>query len=77
MVTQGGFCATNWDQTIGLPHINLFGGVSQYRRGVVGTTGGTGFQKNYKYDARFATEAPPNYPYSVYVFGGWKQSGGH
>ena len=76
MVTSGnsGFCAAAYTNSIGNPNINLFGGVSQYRRGVVGQVGGNGFNKNYKFDSRFVTEAPPNYPYSVYVFAGWSQS---
>ena len=77
MVTTGdnGFNASYWNQSIGNPYINLFGGVSQYRRGVVGQASGTGFRKNYKFDQRFLSDAPPNFPYSVYVFSQWKRSG--
>ncbi len=71
---NGGFRASAWNQSIGNPNINLYGGVTQYRRGVVGQVGGNGFNKNYKFDSRFVTEAPPHFPYSVYVFTGWKQS---
>jgi hypothetical protein len=78
MVTRGddGFGADRWDDSIGKPPINLFGGISQYRRGVVGRTSGTGFAKNYKFDPRFLTEAPPNFPYSLYLFDQWRQTAG-
>lgn len=80
MVTTGndGFGAENRYVNIGgNKYINLYGSLSQYRRGIVSQNGSTfrGFRKNYKYDTRFDTDAPPNYPYSVYEFGTWKHSG--
>ncbi len=76
LVTQGdnGFGADQRYNNIGQPSINLYGSVSQYRRGVVGTVGGTGYRKNYKYDTRFLANPPPFFPYSVYSFSQWKQT---
>lgn len=77
MVTAdgGGFNASNKYVNVGWPNINLYGSLAQYRRGVVGQVNGNGFLKNYKYDTRFYADAPPNFPYSVYTFTSWKQSG--
>lgn len=68
-----GFNAAYKYSNIGNPPINLYGSVSQYRRGVVGRVGGQGFRKNYKYDSRLLQMAPPHYPYSAYAFGLWDQ----
>jgi hypothetical protein len=44
------------------------GGIQQYQRQAVGTTGGTpvhivsGFGKNYQYDTRLMIMSPPSYP---------------
>ena len=78
MITSGddGFGAQQWNQSFGHPSISLFGGLTQYRRGLVGQTNGNGFRKNYRFDPRFMTDAPPFFPYSVYVFSRWMQSGG-
>lgn len=79
LVTSGdeGFGAANRYVPIGAPPINLYGSLSQKRRGVVGqiSTPMNGFTKNYKYDSRFHADAPPNFPYSVYVFSRWEQHG--
>jgi len=56
---------------LGNPAINLYGSLSQYRRGIVGAVGGWGFRKNYKYDTRLGQMAPPHYPYSAYAFALW------
>lgn len=80
MVTSdgGGFNADRYTSVIGKPPINLFGSLSQYRRGPVGqaTSPWRGYSKNYKFDVRFNSEAPPNFPYSVYVFSRWRQTSG-
>lgn len=77
MVTSdgGGFNAERYSTSIGAPHINLFGSLSQYRRGVVGQSGSgalRGYRKNYKFDARYEQNTPPNFPYSMYRFSDWK-----
>jgi hypothetical protein len=38
------------------------GSIAQRWRGIVGTSGGTGYLKNYKYDARLKYSSPPNFP---------------
>jgi len=82
MVTSGassgleGFSAY-WnasDLRVGLnrPDIHLYGSLSQYRRGTIWSGGSThGFDKVYKFDTRFFSDAPPSFPYSIYVFSGW------
>lgn len=77
LVTQGdnGFSATYRYQAIGTPRINLFGSISQYRRGVVGQVPSNGFRKNYRYDVRFLGQPPPHFPYSAYRFSDWSESG--
>ncbi len=62
------------------PYINLYGSISQYRRGVVGHRIGYyqgvpewgGYWKNYAYDVRFSGTPPPGMPYSAYAFGAWE-----
>ena len=75
LVTDGddGFNADFWNSDIGTPSINLYGSISQVRRGVVGRANGDGFSKNYKYDTRFIDEPPPHYPYSAYTIAQWEQ----
>lgn len=77
MVTSdgGGFNAANYTVAIGSPQINLYGSLSQFRRGAVGQTGSgafRGYQKNYKFDTRYEQNTPPNFPYSMYRFSEWK-----
>jgi Tfp pilus assembly protein PilX len=43
----------------GLGTLSVTGAIAQRFRGPVGTTGGTGFVKNYKYDDRFKYRSPP------------------
>lgn len=80
MVTSGddGFNASNRYVAIGSPYINLYGSLSQYRRGIVSRTGTPfqGYRKNWKFDTRFDADAPPHFPYSIYVFSDWRQGGG-
>jgi Tfp pilus assembly protein PilX len=38
------------------------GSIAQRWRGIVGTSGGTGYTKNYKYDARLKYSSPPYFP---------------
>ena len=74
-VTGGGFGAAGRSDRLGVPSINLFGGITQYRRGIVGYTSGRGFSKNYRYDARLLTQPPSQFPYSNYTISNWRQSG--
>ena len=72
----GGFNAQSYNVAFGRPPINLYGALSQYARGTIGQpSSGRGFSKNYKFDARFNSQAPPNYPYGTYSFTQWDQDG--
>lgn len=59
--------------------INLFGGIIQYRRGVVGRfemSGGLteGFRKHYNYDTRLLYMTPPSFPLAVSLkLKSWKE----
>jgi hypothetical protein len=77
MITSGGFNADENETEIGNKFINLFGGMSQYSRGVIGhnTSPFQGFHKNYKFDERYGSEmqeAPPSFPPSKYEFSSWE-----
>jgi len=74
LVTGGGFgCAGRYEE-LGNPGINLYGGVTQYRRGIVGQVGGNGFSKNYRYDDRLLVNPPAQFPYSAYEYAEWRQT---
>lgn len=68
----GGFGAENYNTRPLSGTINLYGGVQQYERIPVGdyVTNGSnlylvsGFLKNYRYDNRLLTIAPPGYPFT-------------
>lgn len=72
----GGFNAQYYTTVLGKPDINLFGSITQYRRGPVGqaTTPWRGYAKNYKYDDRYKADSPPFFPYSLFEFSEWRQS---
>lgn len=46
--------------------LTMFGGIAQVRRGVMGTFSGSrilaGYSKDYQYDARLSSQAPPHFP---------------
>jgi type II secretory pathway pseudopilin PulG len=44
-----------------LGNLNVKGAIAQKYRGAVGTSGGTGYLKNYEYDERLHTIAPPSF----------------
>lgn len=75
LVTKGGFGCAGRYESLGNPSINLYGGITQYRRGIVGQVGGRGFTKNYRYDKSLRANPPAQFPYSAYKFSGWKQGG--
>jgi len=68
-----GFGSTRRYDYLGNPEIQLYGSLSQYRRGIVGTTGGRGFVKKYKYDSRLLITPPPHYPFSTYTYSVWRR----
>ena len=61
LATQGSFIADNWDCGAGLGTITVNGAITQYWRGTVGTSSGTGYTKNYQYDDRLRYREPPNF----------------
>ncbi len=84
MVTTNttGFSALQNNRVIGDKDLKVFGGITQYSRGLVSHAANAshafqGFHKNYRFDTRFLTDAPPNFPYSFYVYSGWSQSSGN
>lgn len=62
----GGLTAQNYGSRGLAGMIDLWGGITQYQRGAVGTTSGgvitSGFRKHYVYDGRLANTAPPYFP---------------
>ncbi len=57
--TSHSFVVDNYNQGKSLGDLNIYGAIAQKFRGIVGTTGGTGYIKNYIYDERLATDEPP------------------
>jgi hypothetical protein len=53
-----------------LEKLNVYGAIAQKYRGVVGTSGGTGYIKDYIYDERLATDEPPYFLAPLKA--GWK-----
>jgi len=53
-----------------LGKLNVYGAIAQDYRGVVATSGGTGYEKEYKYDYRLATDEPPYFLAPLKA--GWK-----
>jgi hypothetical protein len=57
--TNHSFIVDNFACGTELGKLNEYGAIAQDYRGPVGTSGGTGYLKNYKYDNRLATDEPP------------------
>jgi Tfp pilus assembly protein PilX len=57
----GTFWNQNYDIGSQLGVLKVIGSIAQNWRGAVATTGGTGFVKNYVYDQRLLTTAPPKF----------------
>jgi type II secretory pathway pseudopilin PulG len=55
------FIVDHYDCGSSLQTLNVKGAISQKFRGPVGTTGGTGYIKNYEYDDRLRYMEPPNF----------------
>jgi hypothetical protein len=53
------FIVQNYDEGAQLGTITVNGGIAQKWRGPVGTSGGTGYLKNYGYDSRLQYASPP------------------
>jgi Tfp pilus assembly protein PilE len=57
--TSHSFVVDNFDCGEELGKLHVYGAIAQRFRGIVGTTGGTGYIKDYKYDERLAVDEPP------------------
>lgn len=68
--TSHSFIVDNHNCGNELGKLHVYGAIGQNYRGVVGTTGGTGYLKDYKYDGRLATDEPPYFLAPLKA--GWK-----
>jgi hypothetical protein len=59
LALQHSFIVDNFDCGNSLGTLTVNGAIAQFFRGAVGTTGGTGYVKNYSYDDRLAVLLPP------------------
>jgi len=57
--TNHSFVVDNFECGEELGKLHVYGAIAQRFRGIVGTTGGTGYIKDYKYDERLAVDEPP------------------
>jgi hypothetical protein len=68
--TANSFLVDNYACGNSLGDLNVFGAIAQNFRGIVGTSGNTGYIKNYNYDERLATDEPPYFLAPLKA--GWK-----
>jgi len=68
--TAHSFIVDNWTCGEPLGKLHEYGAIAQNYRGTVGTTGGEGYLKDYKYDGRLATDEPPYFLAPLKA--GWK-----
>jgi Tfp pilus assembly protein PilE len=68
--TDHSFVVDNFGEGEELGNLNVYGAIAQDYRGIVGTTGGTGYIKNYIYDERLAVDEPPYFLSPLNA--GWK-----
>ncbi len=68
--TLHSFIVDNFNCGEKLENLNVMGVIAQNYRGIVGTTGGTGYIKNYNYDQRLAVDEPPYFLAPLKA--GWK-----
>jgi hypothetical protein len=68
--TAHSFITDNWNCGSKLEELHEYGAIAQDYRGPVGTSGGTGYIKDYKYDDRLATDEPPYFLAPLKA--GWK-----
>jgi hypothetical protein len=59
---QHSFWVQSYDDGNALGDLAVRGSIAQRWRGIVGTSGGTGFLKDYGYDARLKYASPPYFP---------------
>lgn len=56
------FWVQNYEKGTDLGKLSVRGSIAQKWRGAVGTSGGTGFDKDYSYDSRLQFASPPYFP---------------
>jgi len=61
LAIQHSFIVDHYDCGSGLGDLEVNGAISQKFRGAVGTTGGTGYIKDYNYDDRLRYQEPPSF----------------
>jgi hypothetical protein len=59
---QHSFWVQSYNRGADLGKLSVRGSIAQKWRGAVGTAGGTGYQKDYSYDARLKFSSPPYFP---------------
>jgi len=59
LAIQHSFIVDNFSCGGSLGNLTVNGAIAQYFRGAVGTTGNTGYLKNYTYDDRLKVLSPP------------------
>lgn len=59
---EGGFGVANYNSGKPRGSLKVYGGIVNQTRNPVGTTGNTGYTKEYEFDPRFAKNPPPHYP---------------
>lgn len=57
--TSHSFLVDNYTCGNGMGNLNVYGAIAQKFRGIVGILGGSGYDKEYIYDERLATDEPP------------------
>jgi Tfp pilus assembly protein PilE len=68
--TLHSFIVDNFSCGAKLENLNVYGAIAQNYRGIVGTSGNTGYIKNYNYDERLAVDEPPYFLAPLKA--GWK-----
>jgi hypothetical protein len=61
LAIQHSFIVDHYDCGASLGNLTVNGAISQKYRGAVGTTGGTGYIKDYNYDDRLRYQEPPHF----------------
>jgi Tfp pilus assembly protein PilX len=68
--TSHSFVVDNFECGAKLGELNVYGAIAQDYRGIVTKIGSTGYEKDYKYDERLATDEPPYF--LAPLKSGWK-----
>ncbi len=68
--TSHSFLVDNYSCGNGLGNLGVYGAIAQKFRGIVGQLGGSGYEKEYVYDERLATDEPPYFLAPLKA--GWK-----